>query len=224
MIKRCLEHQRLDTANEWLNYVSRAETLKPHDVLAIENVQISIWLAEQKFDKALTAQWAIFEENEQLLSFQAALETAKQINQESKILEQGIASLNSRISTKQKTKRNSQRVETLAEIYLNYKMAHRAISLAKQHKLKPSTLMAIVNALPKLEASSARIMERAANILASLNSSETNDRAIAFLQKVEAKVDVQQQKLFRSSVLNIYAENKRKSQFIKKLKSAFAFI
>lgn len=224
LIKRCLEHNRLDTANEWLNYVSRAETLNPHDVVAIENIQILIWLAEQKFDNALAAQWAIFEEDEQLLSFQAALETAKKINQESKTLEQGIAYLNRRISTKQKTKRNNQRVEALAEIYLNYNMAHKAISLAKQHKLKPGTLMAIVNALPKLEASSARIMERATNILASLNSSETNDRAIAFLQKVENKLDTQQQKLFRTSVLNIYAENKRKSQFIKKLKNAFAFI
>jgi len=224
LVKRCLEHQRIETANEWLQYVSRAETLSPHEVVAIENVQVEIWLAEEKFDKALDAQWAFFEEDEQLTSFQAALETAEKLKKYSQTLEQGITYLNSKISTKQKTKRNSQRVEALAEIYLNYRMPQKALSLAKQHNLRPGTLMAVVNTLPRLETSSARIMERAVNALANFNSSETTDRAIAFLQKVESKLNAEQIPLFKSSVLNIYEQNKRRTSFIKKLKAAFPFI
>lgn len=228
LIKRCLEHHRLDTANEWLVYVNRTDTLTPHEVIALENIQVSLWLAEKNYAKALDAQWAFFEEDEQAESFQTVLATAEQLDQRQSYLNKGIHYLNERLSKSEKNKRDDQRAEVLTQIYLNNGMAPRAIGLAKQFNLRPGTLMAIVRTLSKLEPSSARIMEAAVNTLASFNANDTNQRALNFLttisDKVQSRGDAEQQQLFNHSVMNIYQQNKRKTNFIKQLKQTFVFL
>ncbi|MBL4673927.1 MAG: SWIM zinc finger family protein, partial [Arenicella sp.] len=57
LVAKCIDYQRLDEATKWLDYASLVETLRSHQVVAIETYQIELWLAQGEFDKALAAQW-----------------------------------------------------------------------------------------------------------------------------------------------------------------------
>jgi len=111
-------------------------------------------------------------------------------------------------------------------VYLSHNIIDDAIALASHHKIHPSTLMAIVNAAPKQTSKTCSLAERAVNNLINLNSSETNERANWFLQKLYANAKRRDKELVKSLIQRIYnkPENKRKTHFVKQLKANFEFI
>lgn len=226
LVRKCIDYQRLDEATKWLEYAAQVQTLRSYDVAAIETHQIDLWLAQGKFDNALEAQWARFEESEEPTDLKDAYQTAERIHQERVYLQQGIRYLESKIEPRQDTPRNRQRVENLIAIYLSHNIVDRAIALASRYKPHPSTLMAVANAAPRHSQKTCALAERAVNNLVSLNSNETNDRANWFLQKLYANAKPQDKELIKSVILQIYnkPENKRKTGFVKQLKANFEFI
>jgi uncharacterized Zn finger protein len=226
LVGKCIDYQRLDEASKWLDYASVVQTLRSHDVAAIESYQIDLWLAQGEFDKALAAQWARFEESEDPSDLKESYQTAEKIHQERAYLQQGIVHLNSKIEARQDTPRNRQRVENLIAIYLSHNIVDDAIALASQHKIHPGTLMAIVNAAPRHSQKTCALAERAVNNLVNLNSNETIDRANWFLQKLYANAKADDKTLIQTVIQRIYTkpDNKRKSRFIKQLKANFEFL
>jgi hypothetical protein len=226
LVGKCIDYQRLDEASKWLDYASLVQTLRSHDVAAIETYQIDLWLAQGEFDKALAAQWTRFEESEEPSDLKESFQTAKKIHQERAYLQQGIAHLNSKIDARQDSPRNRQRVENLITIYLGHNIVDDAIALASQHKIHPSTLMAIVNAAPRHSQKTCALAERAVNNLVNLNSNETIDRANWFLQKLYAHAKADDKTLIQTVIQRIYTkpDNKRKSRFVKQLKANFEFL
>ena len=172
------------------------------------------------------SQWSRFEESEEPSDLKEAYQIAEKIHQERAYLQQGIAYLNSKIEARQDTPRNRQRVENLISIYLSHNIVDDAIALASQHKIHPSTLMAIANAAPKHSYKTCALAERAVNNLVNLNSNETNDRANWFLQKLYANAKSEDKELIRTVIQNVYnkPENRRKSRFVKQLKANFEFV
>jgi len=226
LVSKCIIYQRLDEATKWLEYASQVQTLRSYDVAAIETHQIDLWLAQGEFDNALAAQWARFEESEEPGDLKDVYQTAEKIHQERAYLQQGIRFLDSKIEARQDTPRNRQRVENLMAVYLSHNIIDDAIALASHHKIHPSTLMAIVNAAPKQTSKTCSLAERAVNNLINLNSSETNERANWFLQKLYANAKRRDKELVKSLIQRIYnkPENKRKTHFVKQLKANFEFI
>lgn len=226
LVAKCIEYQRLDEATKWLDYASLVETLRSHQVVAIETYQIELWLAQGEFDKALAAQWARFEESEEPKDLKEVYQIADKIHQERDYLQQGIRYLNSKIEARKDTPRNRQRAENLIAIYLSHNIVDDAIALASQHKVHPSTLMAIANAAPRHTYKTCTLTERAVNNLVNLNSNETIDRANWFLQKLYANAKPKDKELIATVIENIYnkPENKRKSRFVKQLKANFEFL
>jgi hypothetical protein len=226
LVGKCIDYQRLDEAAKWLDYASLVQTLRSNDVAAIETYQIDLWLAQGEFDKALAAQWARFEESEEPNDLKEAYQTAEKIHQERAYLQQGVRYLNSKIEAKQNTPRNRQRVENLITIYLSHNIVDDAIALASQHKIHPSTIMAVTNAAPRHSHKTCALAERAVNNLVNLNSNETIDRANWFLQKLYANAKPQDKELIQTVIRNLYTkpENKRKSRFVKQLKVNFDFV
>ena len=226
LVSKCIDYQRLDEAAKWLDYASLVETLRNHQVLAIETYQIDLWLAQGEFDKALASQWARFEESEEPSDLKDAYQTAEKIHQERAYLQQGIRYLDSKIEARKDTPRNRQRVENLITIYLSHNIVDDAIALASQHKIHPSTLMAIANAAPRHSYKTCTLAERAVNHLVNLNSNETIDRANWFLQKLYANAKPKDKKLIETVIQNVYTkpENKRKTRFVKQLKVNFEFL
>ena len=226
LVAKCIDYQRLDEATKWLDYASLVETLRSHQVVAIETYQIELWLAQEEFDKALAAQWARFEESEEPNDLKEAYQTAEKIHQERAYLQQGMRYLNSKIEARKDTPRNRQRAENLIAIYLSHNIIDDAIALASQHKVHPSTLMAIANAAPRHTYKTCALAERAVNNLVNLNSNETVDRANWFLQKLYANAKPKDKQLIATVIQNIYTkpENRRKSRFVKQLKANFEFL
>ena len=226
LVGKCLDYQRLDEAAKWLDYASLVQTLRNHEVVAIETYQIDLWLAQGEFDKALASQWARFEESEEPSDLKDAYQTAVKIHQERAYLQQGIRYLDSKIEARKDTPRNRQRVENLITIYLSHNIVDDAIALASQHKIHPSTLMAIANAAPRHSYKTCTLAERAVNHLVNLNSNETIDRANWFLQKLYANAKPADKKLIQTVIQNVYTkpENKRKTRFVKQLKVNFEFL
>jgi len=226
LVRKCVDYQRIDEAAKWLEYAAQVQTLSSHDVLNIETHQIELWLATSEFDKALGVQWARFEESEEPNDLWSVYQTAEKIHQERAYLQQGIRYLHAKIEPRQNTPRSRQRVENLIAVYLRHNILDDAISLAGQHQVHPSTLMAICNAVPKHTLKTTALVERAVNSLIKLNSKETNDRANWFLHKLYNNAKPQDKGLLRETVLSIYAtpENKRKTSFVKQLKLHFDFI
>lgn len=226
LVGKCLNYQRLDEAAKWLDYASLVQTLSNHEVVAIETYQIDLWLAQGEFDKALASQWARFEESEEPSDLKEAYQTAEKIHQERAYLQQGIRYLDSKIEARKDTPRNRQRVENLITIYLSHNIVDDAIALASQHKIHPSTLMAIANAAPRHSYKTCTLAERAVNHLVNLNSNETIDRANWFLQKLYANAKSADKKLIETVIQNVYTkpENKRKTRFVKQLKANFEFL
>jgi len=221
LVAKCIDYQRLDEAAKWLDYASLVETLRSQQVVAIETYQIELWLAQEEFDKALAAQWARFEESEEPNDLKEAYQTAEKIHQERAYLQQGMRYLNSKIEARKDTPRNRQRAENLIAIYLSHNIIDDAIALASQHKVHPSTLMAIANAAPRHTYKTCALAERAVNNLVNLNSNETVDRANWFLQKLYANAKPKDKQLIATVIQNIYTkpENRRKSRFVKQLKA-----
>ena len=226
LVAKCINYKRLDEAAKWLEYAAQVQTLHNNDVTLIETHQIELWLAQKEYDKALEAQWARFEESEEPSDLNDVYQTSEKIHQERAYLQQGIRYLNSKIETKKDTPRNRQRVENLVAVYLTHNIVDDAISLASQHKLHPSSLMAITNAAPRHSSKTCALAERAVNHLVSLNSNETNDRANWFLQKLYSNAKPNDKELIKNLIKRMYdkPENKRKSNFIKQLKANFEFI
>jgi uncharacterized Zn finger protein len=226
LVRKCIDYQCLDQATKWLDYASLVQTLRNHDVTSIETHQIDLWLAQGEFDKALVSQWSRFEESEEPSDLKEAYQIAEKIYQERAYLQQGIAYLKSKIEARQDTPRNRQRVENLIAIYLTHNIVDDAIALASQHKIHPSTLMAITNAAPRHSYKTCAMAERAVNNLVNLNSNETNDRANWFLQKLYTHAKSEDKELIKTVIQNVYnkPENRRKSRFVKQLKANFEFI
>ena len=226
LVQKCINYQRLDEANKWLEYAAQVQSLRSYDVAAIETHQINLWLAQGEFDNALVAQWARFEESEEPSDLQDVYQTAARIHQERAYLQQGIRYLESKIEPRQDTPRNRQRVENLITIYLSHNIVDDAIALAGQHKIHPSSLMAIANAAPRHSQKTCALAERAVNSLVMLNSNETNDRANWFLQKLYSNAKPHDKNLVKELIQSVYQkpENKRKANFVKQLKANFEFI
>lgn len=226
LVSKCIRYQRLDEAKKWLEYASQVQTLSSHDVSAIEIHQIALWLALGEFNQALEAQWSRFEESEEPSDLREVYQTAEKTHQERAYLQQGIRYLNSKIEPRQNTSRNQQRVENLIAIYLSHNIVDDAIALAGQHKVHPSTLMAVANAAPRHSTKTIGLAERAVVNLIKLNSGETNDRANWFLQKLYVNAKPQDKALIKEMIQRLYSkpENKRKTNFVKQLKANFEFI
>jgi len=226
LVSKCIRYQRLDEAKKWLEYASQVQTLSSHDVSAIEIHQIALWLALGEFNQALEAQWSRFEESEEPSDLREVYQTAEKTHQERAYLQQGIRYLNSKIEPRQNTSRNQQRVENLIAIYLSHNIVDDAIALAGQHKVHPSTLMAVANAVPRHSTKTIGLAERAVVNLIKLNSGETNDRANWFLQKLYVNAKPQDKALIKEMIQRLYSkpENKRKTNFVKQLKANFEFI
>ncbi len=226
LVSKCIAYHRLDEATKWLEYASQVQTLRSYDVAAIENHQIDLWLAQGEYDNALAAQWARFEESEEPGDLKDVYQTAEKIHQERAYLQQGIRFLDSKIEARQDTPRNRQRVENLLAVYLSHNIIDDAIALASHHKIHPGTLMAIVNAAPIQSSKTCSLAERAVNHLINLNSSETNERANWFLQKLYTNSKPRDKALVKDLIQRIYnkPENKRKTHFVKQLKANFEFI
>ncbi len=226
LVEKCILYKRLDEAQKWLEYASQVQALRSHDVTAIETQQIELWLAQGEYDQALKAQWSRFEESEDPNSLKEVYQTAEKIHQERAYLQDGIRYLSSKIEPRQDTPRNRQRVENLIAVYLGHNIIDDAIALASQHKVHPSSLMAIVNAAPRQSEKTCTLAERAVNNLVNLNSNETNDRAIWFLHKLYSKVKESDRVKLKNVINKVYAkpENKRKTAFVKQLKGTFDFI
>jgi len=226
LVSKCIHYQRLDEAKKWLEYASQVQTLSSHDVSAIEIHQIALWLALGEFNQALEAQWSRFEESEEPSDLREVYQTAEKTHQERAYLQQGIRYLNSKIEPRQNTSRNQQRVENLIAIYLSHNIVDDAIALAGQHKVHPSTLMAVANAAPRHSTKTIGLAERAVVNLIKLNSGETNDRANWFLQKLYVNAKPQDKALIKEMIQRLYSkpENMRKTNFVKQLKANFEFI
>jgi len=226
LVSKCIHYQRLDEAKKWLEYASQVQTLSSHDVSAIEIHQIALWLALGEFNQALEAQWSRFEESEEPSDLREVYQTAEKTHQERAYLQQGIRYLNSKIEPRQNTSRNQQRVENLIAIYLSHNIVDDAIALAGQHKVHPSTLMAVANAVPRHSTKTIGLAERAVVNLIKLNSGETNDRANWFLQKLYVNAKPQDKALIKEMIQRLYSkpENRRKTNFVKQLKANFEFI
>lgn len=226
LVNLCVQYNRLDEANKWLEYASQVQTLRPYDVAAIETHQIQLWIAEKQFNKAAEAQWARFEESEELEDLKDVVNTASQYHQERHYVQEGIRYLLAKIEPKKESPRNRQRVENLIKVYLSNNIVDDAIALALQHNVHPGSLMAVANAAPVINDKVCRIVERAASNLINLGSNETYDRANWFLQKLYAKSKPKDQAALKTVIEHIYnkPEVKRKSNFIKGLKANFDFI
>lgn len=226
LVSLCVQYKRLDEANKWLEYASQVQTLRPYDVAAIETHQIELWIAEKQFNKATEAQWARFEESEELEDLKNVVDTASNYHQERHYVQEGIRYLNAKIETKKETPRNRQRVENLINVYLSNNIVDDAIALALQHNVHPGSLMAVANAAPVINDKVCRIVERAASNLINLGSNETYDRANWFLQRLYAKSKTKDQAALQTVIEHIYnkPDIKRKSNFIKGLKANFDFL
>lgn len=226
LVTLCIEHNRLDEANKWLEYASQVQTLRPYDVAAIETQQIKLWIAEKQFNKAADAQWARFEESEEFEDLKEVVNTASYYHQERHFLQEGIRYLRAKIDAKKESPRNRQRVENLIKVYLSNNIVNEATTLALQHNIHPSSLMAVANAAPVVNEKVCRIVERAASNLINLGSNETYERANWFLKRLYDKSSPKDQAALKTVVEYLYSQPdiKRKSNFIKGLKANFDFI
>lgn len=226
LVNRCIELNRLKDAKKWLDYANKVETLTPYHQLEIEDAQIALWLAQGNFDDALSIQWERYAEYEDLRSLEAVLKTAAHLEQKTHWLEKAIDLLKAKISPDVKSPKNLQRAEKLVSIYLDNNDVNNALALANVHALHPSTLMGIVNAVPRHTDQTFELIERATNILVNLGNNEVYDRALTFLQKQPAKLTEDQMDQFNALIKRIYAkpENLRKTKFVKRLKSEFPFL
>lgn len=226
LVSLCIEHQRLDEANKWLEYANQVQALRPYDVAAIETHQIELWIAEKEFNKAAEAQWARFEESEEFEDLKSVVSTAGHYHQERHYVQEGIRYLNSKIEPKKDSPRNRQRVENLVSVYLHYNIVDQATALVLQHNVHPGSLMAVANAAPIISDKVCRVIERAASNLINLGSNETYERANWFLKKLYSKSNSKDRAAIRTVIEYIYSQPdiKRKTNFIKGLKANFDFI
>ena len=223
LVDRCLELKELKEAKKWLRYASQFDKLRVSDISAIEHGQVKLWLSEGDYDSALQAQWAVFLEDESLASILDLATSAQMISARAEWIEKCIRHLQGRLAKDQQNTRHLERCETLVALFLNEGRQKEAATLASSNKLKPGTLMAIVNHANSLSKTEVKLAEQACNYLIAFGSHDTNARAIAFLNKIR-ECFTKDQQAFTNLVNTIYQrpENKRKINFTKELKSEFA--
>ena len=223
VVELCIANQQLKDAEKWLVYTSQISQPDVRELYQIETVQIDLYKAQKKYRQALNIQWARFEEQESLEQFNAALETAKKIQQKEHFLSKGIASIINKLVKNDTSQKNRQRAELLASIYLNNGYVNDAANMSNHYLLRPQTLMNIVNALTEINAKTFRLIEKATNRLLYKENKHLYDEAIKFLKQQMKRLNNDHAQEFQALVLRIYNDpsNKRKINFISRLKSAF---
>jgi len=223
LVDRCIENELLEDGEKWLSYSTQISQPDARELYQIESAQIELFKAQKKYAQALEIQWSRFEEQEDLEQFNEALKTANKIQQKQIWLDKGIIYIKDKLVKRDNSQKNRQRAELLTDIYLTNGFIKEAINMSKHYFLRPQTLMTIVNASIEINNKTFRLIEEATNRLLFTANNHIYDEAIKFLEQQFNRLNAQYPNEFKAQVLRIYNEpsNKRKINFVKRLKSAF---
>jgi uncharacterized Zn finger protein len=226
-IRRCVElvmlsirHHRFEDAELWLGHAEQLGDLDPRDHQQLEDARIALWKAEGHYQQALDAEWARFAETHLAQHLKALHQTAKQLGTEHEWLKKGVGLAEDAFTAGSKTR---QRVNNMVDIYLSHDLVERAIQLSKEHKLDHYSLLRIVTASDNIDDYTFLMIERAVNEILSQARNRSYSEAINVLLDLQARFGDTNSKRFFGAVWNIYDQpnNKRKPNFVKKLKAAF---
>lgn len=223
LVKRYIVNDQLTEANKWLDYAAKINQSNAHELYEIESAKIELWQSEGRYDDALQALWARFEEQEKASLLQQVISVATHLDQQDIWRNKGIALLAAKLDYQDHTQRNRQRAETLVTIYLDNQLMDEAIALANTNLLTPETLMNIIEANPLLNKSSFQVLEKAVNQYLDRIGQSVYDDTISFLLRQQEHIDQAQQTEFDDVLFSIYRnpKNLRKTNFIKRLKAEF---
>ena len=223
LVDLCIENKLLEDAEKWLSYSTQITQPDVRELYQIETAQIELFEAQNKYAHALEIQWVRFEEQEDIEEFNKALKIADKIQQKQQWLDKGITYIKDKLVKKDTSQKNRQRAELLTNIYLSHGFISEAIAMSNHYFLRPQTLMTIVNASSEINGKTFRLIEDATNRLLFTANNHIYDEAVKFLQQQFKRLNPKHPKEFKALVFRIYNDpsNKRKINFVNRLKSAF---
>lgn len=224
LVSLCIRHMRLEEANKWLAHANELSDTSGYHIHNIESVQIELYKAQGDLQQAFDLQWARFEEREDLNTLSPALLTAKALDQHDSCLANAISSIADKLTSDRHKPNNQRRAGNLVGIYLEFGELESAYELSDRYLMQVEHLIAIVNASEKFSEQTYGLLERVVNSTVQHATNPAYDQAVTFLKKQYQKISNTER--FHKSVRQIYdlPQNKRKINFIKRLKKAFPLV
>ncbi len=221
LVYLCIEYQQLDRAEKWLRFSEQLKRLSVHEIYDIESAQIAVWQAQGESELALKVLWSRFEESESRQDLNRVL--AVVANDDLIWLDRAIKLLGLRIDPADKQMKTQQRAETLACIYIDHGYIEEAKQLHNVVPLRADVLLYLVNHC-ELNASSIHLLEQAINQMLEQAYQNVYQDTVDELRACYERCASDQLEEYHQMVLRVYDKpaNKRKTNFIKLLKSEFA--
>ncbi len=221
LVYLCIDYQKFERAENWLRFSEQLKRLSVHELYDVESAQIALWKATGETENAVNALWARFEETESRKDLNDVL---KVVGDDDLVwLDRAIKLLGSRIAPSDKQAKTQLRAETLAGIYIDHGYIEEAKQLHKVFALRADVLLYLVDN-SDVVLSSILLLEEGVNQLLQQAYQNVYQDAVSTLDKHFERCPTPLLEDYLAMVLRVYnkPENKRKTNFIKLLKRAFA--
>ncbi|MCH2189565.1 MAG: hypothetical protein MK188_01395 [Gammaproteobacteria bacterium] len=222
LVYLCIEYQQLDRAEKWLRFSEQLKRLTIHEIYDIETAQIALWKALGENKLATQALWARFEESEARIDLEKLL---KVVDDDLPWVDRAIKMLGGRIDPADKQSKTQIRAETLARIYIDNGYIDEAKQLHKVFPLRSEAIRYLVSKCD-IDTVSIALIEEAVNQILKMAYQNVYQEAVSVLDHHFNRCPTELLDEYNNMVRRVYnfPENKRKTNFIKLLKEAFADI
>ncbi len=220
LVYLCIDYQQPQRAEKWLRFSEQLKRLNVHELYDVESAQIALWLATDQNDQALDALWSRFEETEARADLDKVL---KAVGKDNEVwLDNAIKLLGSRIEPTDKQAKTQQRVETLACLYIDHRRVEEAKQLHRVFPLRADALQYLLNHTQINKDTIPLVQECVEQMLQHAYQNVYED-TIETLEKHFDSCATDSLEEYLAMVLRVYEkpENKRRTNFIKLLKSTF---
>lgn len=223
LVYLCIDYQQLERAEKWLRFSEQLKRLSVHEVYDIETAQIALWQASNETELALNALWARFEESESRSDLDKVLAV---VGKDDVLwLDRAVKLLGSRIDPADKQMKTQQRAETLACLYIDHGHIEEAKQLHNVVPLRANVLLYLVNNT-ELNNSTLKLLEYGINQVLQQAYQNVYEDATNELKTQYQRCESDVLPAYHQMLLRLYdkPENKRKTNFIKLLKSEFSHL
>ncbi len=221
LVYLCIDYDRLERAEKWLRFSEQLKRLSVAELYEVESAQIALWLATGEKDSAIATLWQRFEESEARQDLDKLL---KELGDDDLLwLDKAIKLLGSRIDPSDKHAKTQQRAETLACIYADHGYVEEAKQLHRVFPLRSDVLLYLV-AKAQINQGTIALIEEGVNALLQQAYQNVYEDAINTLNTHFERCPTEMIEDYLAMVMRVYdqPENKRKTNFIKLLRSSFA--
>ena len=219
----CLDQQKIEEAVQWLAKAQSVHQPSYHRE-GPNLLQIKVWIAQGKPEKAYDLQWQVFHKDPSIHSYELLQQIAEQQKARSAVSnceKLAIEYLRRQIESTNREFRKQAYINSLVEILLAEQHPEEALAIAEEHRVEPSLLLRIGEANQNVPERALPMYIRYATNEVKRANNQAYQEAVDALKLAQSKLGKEVQVRLRQEVVKLWAAHRAKRNLVRLLKEAF---